>query len=72
MNTFQLESCMKEDPILAQQCIGVFPIDKIPKIKDVPAGMIINLDEAHLSGSHWVAIYIDKDSFATFFDSYGR
>ena len=72
MNTFQLDSCMKQDHILAQQCIGVFPIDKIPKIKAIPVGMIVNLDEAHLPGSHWIGIYIDSDTFGIFFDSYGR
>lgn len=36
-------------------------------------GMVINLDESHQSGSHWVALYADlKDNKVYFFDSVGK
>ena len=50
--------------------LGVFPSDKIPKI---PKGYyaIVNLDEADLKGSHWVAIVGDGGKVLVY-DSFGR
>lgn len=44
--------------------------DKLPKnIKDQETG-IVNLDNDHGAGTHWVA-YSKKDNLVTYFDSYG-
>lgn len=36
-----------------------------------PAGVIANTDNHNRSGSHWVAIFINKKGRGIFFDSYG-
>ena len=51
---------------------GVYPIDRLPIILSPGKAIIINLDESHKDGSHWVAIYIDMNKVAHYFDSFGR
>lgn len=51
--------------------LGVFPSDKIPKIKSGYYA-IVNLDEADLKGSHWVAIVGNGGSRVLVYDSFGR
>ena len=55
-----------------QQCLGVYPLNCIPKIEKLPACLIINLDRDDQPGSHWVAVYIDGDGNSEYFDSFGR
>ena len=72
MNTEQLLKCIRTDPLLNSCCLGVFPIDRIPKLKGYPECIVVNLDPHSKPGSHWVAVYIDAEGFGEFFDSYGR
>ena len=72
MNTLQLTRCIKEDPLLRDQCSGVFALDKIPEITAIPDCFISNLDKEKEPGSHWVAVFIDQDKNGEYFDSYGR
>ena len=48
--------------------------DELPhrKPKDVRA-YVINTDESHLPGTHWIAVYFpeDKNNGVEYFDSYG-
>ena len=61
---------------LSVQCgnfVGVFPVDKVPPRlwkKKKPCCGIINLSEAHLPGSHFIAFFIDKQKVLWYFDSY--
>ena len=52
---------------------GVFPLDKLNnfKVKKKPIGVIINLDFSDEPGSHWVALYINEQNKAIYFDSFG-
>lgn len=72
MNTLQLTRCIREDPLLRDQCSGVFSLDKIPEITAIPDCFILNLDKEKDPGSHWVALFIDHDGNGEYFDSYGR
>ena len=54
-----------------KEFIGVFPRDKLPKIKSYPVSIIINTDMSKGSGEHWVAIHINSKKFGIYFDSYG-
>ena len=72
MNTTQLLKCIGEDEKLTSRCSGVFPLDRIPTPTGRPKCIIINLDPGSKPGSHWVAIYIDREGFGDFFDSYGH
>ena len=56
---------------LRANTIGVYAADHIPKILSPPVAIIANLDTANKPGSHWVAIYIDKNGYGVYFDSYG-
>lgn len=75
MDTLQLTTFIINDPVCSPIFLGVFPADKLPKIKTVdlekPCCVIANTDIASKSGTHWVAIYINQD-ICMFFDSYGR
>ena len=69
MDTKQLSNLMKN-----YHCFkGVYSIDKIKSLKfnERPIAMIINLDPSHLPGSHWVALFINENNIAEYFDSFG-
>lgn len=72
MNTIQVLEKVMNDNILKQNFIGVFPVDMLPKIYNVPCSLIVNLDPRRLPGSHWVALYFMKNNKCEYFDSYGR
>ena len=68
MNSPQLQQALRHIPA---QTLGVFPANKIPIVLTRPCALVANVDESHNPGSHWVAIYIDKNGHGVFFDSYG-
>jgi hypothetical protein len=49
---------------------GCIMSDEINKIKDKHY-YIINLEDSHKKGSHWVALYYDKNNISYYYDSYG-
>ena len=51
---------------------GVFAIDEMNLIKTVsyPSSFVINLDPSYKPGSHWVAVYFDKNGVSEYFDSF--
>ena len=51
---------------------GVYPINLLPYSLGQSEAIIINLDESWKDGSHWVALYIDNNRIAHYFDSFGR
>ncbi len=50
---------------------GVFSCDRLPRIEQLPASMIMNTDPHDKPGEHWVALHIDSNKFGVYFDSYG-
>ena len=69
MNTFEIIDQLKE-----LDCFqGVFPLDKLRnyKFKKIPMGIVINLDFSNEPGSHWVALYVNEQNEAIYFDSFG-
>ncbi|MCP4349424.1 MAG: hypothetical protein GY795_28420 [Desulfobacterales bacterium] len=56
---------------IGNDCIGVFPSDKLPKTCKKHSGFIANTDPSHKPGVHWVAIFVNSDGIAEYFDSYG-
>jgi hypothetical protein len=54
---------------------GVFAKDELVRIKvkkNEPLALVINLENHNQGGSHWVALYNDKNlPYVEFFDSYG-
>ncbi|MCP3663185.1 MAG: hypothetical protein GY696_11935 [Gammaproteobacteria bacterium] len=67
-----MSKCIDADPILRRECAGVFAVNKMPKPDGFPFAFVTNIEPDTLPGSHWVAIYMDKDGQTEFFDSYGR
>ena len=53
---------------------GIFSRDNLPKrsstIKITNGASVVNLDEYHDIGNHWVALYVNNKTI-TYFDSFG-
>jgi hypothetical protein len=59
--------------LLGDKYKGTFTSDAIPFLTDTKPYCIVNLDNSHQSGSHWIAIakYYKKDRYLVY-DSFGR
>lgn len=68
MNTLEIIDAIGD---LDADSIGVYAANHVPKLLSTPAAIITNLDTSDKPGSHWVAIYIDKNGYGIYFDSYG-
>jgi len=68
MNTSQiLNKCRQIDSFG-----GVFAADQLPQtLNKVPFSLIVNTHKSNMPGEHWVAIYINKNNFGEYFDSFG-
>lgn len=73
MDTQQILNILRNDHCLRQIENGVFPVDLLPrKVERLPLAYVINLDKHNEPGSHWVAIFVNKQRVCEFFDSYGN
>lgn len=54
-----------------KQFVGVFPRDRLPVLKKLPAFLVINTDSADEPGEHWIAVCISRQRQAIFFNSFG-
>ena len=72
MNSRQLHWILSGDKFTKQFFRGVYAIDEIKLIKTVsyPSSFVINLDPSYKPGSHWVAVYFDKNGVGEYFDSF--
>ena len=72
MNSRQLRWILSGDKFTKQFFRGVYAIDEIKSIKTVsyPSSFVINLDPSYKPGSHWVAVYFDKNGVGEYFDSF--
>lgn len=69
--TDEIFNIIHSDPIASKCFVGVYPSDRIPSLKSLPAGIVLNFDSSRQSGSHWVAAWVNEDGSAVYFDSYG-
>ncbi len=69
MNTIQINELLSEYDCF----IGTYPRDLLPKekIKIRPCALIVNTDESSKPGEHWLAIYLNANGTAEYFDSFG-
>ena len=66
LTKFEIQEYYQNEP----RFNGVFSRDNMP-INNIKNGAyVINLDEYHDIGTHWVALYVN-DKTATYFDSFG-
>jgi len=64
----QIEQKLYKEP----NFIGVFARNTLPReIKTRPFALICNTDLIQEPGTHWIAIYCDKNGIGEYFDSYG-
>lgn len=72
MDTLELQSYLDRNN-KRNIVLKVSAIDQLPKKikRNVEYGIIINLSKSDDPGSHWTAVYFDKDGLASYFDSYG-
>ena len=67
MNTKEIYESLKH-----YNCfIGVFPLDLLPNVTQLPAALVVNTDKAHEPGEHWIAIYLKTNGKGQYFDSFG-
>lgn len=73
MNTSQLKCVINCDSVMKKMIKGVFARDEIPsEISSFPSGFIVNTDDGHHVGRHWLAFYFESKIKTEFFDSYGH
>ena len=71
MNTSDILSCLLQDVHVSPYVIGVFPRDKLPTLKVLPAAIVANTDTSKGPGEHWIAMYIPSAGEPIYFDSFG-
>lgn len=73
MDSEQLDNiCAIIDPEISKSYLGTFAVDTIPRRISPGFCCIVNTDPVREVGSHWVAIYCEKNGRAEYFCSYGR
>ena len=71
MNNLQIENMVKSHPC-GRNFHGVYAADTLPDTPQRGKSYIVNCDESHKSGSHWVAFYKPpNNTYPDYFDSFG-
>ena len=70
MNSRQLRWILSGDKFTKLSFKGVYAIDEMKLIGTVsyPSSFVINLDPSYKPGSHWVAVYFDRNGIGEYFD----
>ena len=73
MHSRQLRWILSGDKFTKLSFRGVYATDEIKSIKTVsfPSSFVVNLNPSNKPGSHWVAVYFDKNGVGKYFDSFG-
>ncbi len=72
MNTIELINILTEDKFSKKLFCGVLPIDELKNFTfRKPCSLIVNTDESSKPGEHWIALFITKNGYLEYFDSYG-
>ncbi len=73
MNTIELIDILSKDKFSRKLFCGVLPIDELKNLKfRKPCSLIINTDESSKPGEHWIALFITRNGYLEYFDSYGN
>ena len=72
MNSRQLHWILSGDKFTKLSFKGVYAIDemKLIEIVSYPSSFVINLNSSYKPGSHWVAVYFDRNGVGEYFDSF--
>lgn len=71
MNTTEIIHALSTNKCTKKYFRGCFAADKLPIKFKKPAFFVVNTQESHLPGSHWVSIFVDTNKTGEFFDSLG-
>ena len=72
METHEIIALLQNDANVGDYFRGVFSKDLAPKSVLAPCAIIINTEPISNPKGHWIAIWIDRDRIADFFDSGGN
>ena len=72
MNTNEISEYLNRDLICSKIFYGVYPANKIPKLRSLPALIVCNTDTSSRPGEHWIVLYVDENYRGEYFDSMGR
>ena len=73
MNGYELECTIRSNPCIQQSFKGVYARNNLPTDGiQYPSAYIVNSDQHHRPGEHWLAIVLENKSHGVFFDSFGR
>ncbi len=71
MYSSQLARCVRTDPFIADDFMGVFASDRLRAPQTLPAALIVNNQDSSQPGEHWISVYIDGAGVGCFIDSVG-
>ena len=69
MNTIEISEYLNRDLICSKNFYGVYPANKIPKLRSLPALIVCNTDTSSRPGDHWIVLYVDENRRGEYFDS---
>ena len=72
MNTKEISEFLNRDLICCKIFYGVYPANKIPKLRSLPALIVCNTNTSSRPGEHWIVLYVDENYRGEYFDSMGR
>ena len=74
MNSRQFSWILSSDKVTSRNFKGVYALDEIVHIKQksFPSAYVFNLAPSYKPGSHWVAVYINRNGLTEYFDSFGH
>ena len=74
MNSKQLHLIILNDRVTSRNFKGIYALDEIKHIQQIsfPSAYVFNLDPSYKPGVQWVAVYIDREGFPEYFDSFRR
>ena len=72
MNTNEISECLDIDLVCSKIFYGVYPANKIHKLRILPALIVCNTDTSSTLGEHWIVLYVDENRRGEYFDSIDR
>ena len=72
MNTNEISEYLNRDLICSKIFYGVYPANKNPKLRSLPALIVYNNDTSSRPGEHCIVLYVDENRRGEYFDSNGR
>lgn len=71
MNTMELEEYLKEMKHPGFY-VGVHAANRLPFSCKIPCAIIANTEPDSSNGLHWTALFISRNGYGEYFDSFGR